>query len=222
MRSILQEEVTIHSNITIWYTNLFLCNKLWKFRQQRQQWIKNGRKLILAWNPTKVKSKKEVIDEARTKGERVHFAWLMSTCHLTKAELETKHQKYKGRVALRSDILKRRFRVLCSTYLTKVISITNDCSKSHGYHFQTAGYPFVNKSKMEGASTWLSVPKSQFPDIWIRLPKHTWAKSWSSMEDPVVPLERNLCGHPLARLYCVAEKVLWFNSQGPKNWIRIM
>ena len=30
--------------------------------------------------------------------------------------------------------------------------------------------------------------------------KHKWPKSWSSMEDPVVPLERNLYGHPLAGL----------------------
>ena len=29
---------------------------------------------------------------------------------------------------------------------------------------------------------------------------YQWPKSWSSMEDPVVPLERNLYGHPLARL----------------------
>ena len=36
--------------------------------------------------------------------------------------------------------------------------------------------------------------------IWIRLPRHKWPKSWSSMEDPVVPLERNLYGHPLAGL----------------------
>ena len=41
-------------------------------------------------------------------------------------------------------------------------------------------------------------PKSECPDIWIRLPRHKWPKSWSSMEDPVVPLERNLYGHPLA------------------------
>ena len=32
---------------------------------------------ISAWNLTKVKSKKEVIDEARTKGAKVHFASLM-------------------------------------------------------------------------------------------------------------------------------------------------
>ena len=32
---------------------------------------------ISAWNLTKVRSKKEVIDEARTKGIKVHFASLM-------------------------------------------------------------------------------------------------------------------------------------------------
>ena len=37
-------------------------------------------------------------------------------------------------------------------------------------------------------------------DIWIRLPRHEWPKSWSSMEDPVVLLERNLYGHVLAGL----------------------
>ena len=47
-----------------------------------------------------------MIDEARTKGAKVHFASLMDTCHLKNAELETKHQKYKGRVVLRGDIVK--------------------------------------------------------------------------------------------------------------------
>ena len=48
---------------------------------------------ISAWNLTKVRSKKEVIDEARTKGAKVHFASLMDICHLKNAELEAKHQK---------------------------------------------------------------------------------------------------------------------------------
>ena len=61
---------------------------------------------IPAWNLTKVRSKKEVIDEARTKGVKVHFASLMDVCHLKNVELETKHQKYKGRVVLRGDIVK--------------------------------------------------------------------------------------------------------------------
>ena len=43
---------------------------------------------ISAWNLTKVRSKKEVIDEARTTGAKVHFASLMDICHLKSAELE--------------------------------------------------------------------------------------------------------------------------------------
>ena len=54
--------------------------------------------------------------------------------------------------------------------------------------------------KMEEAPTLLKIPDSECPDIWKRLPKHKWPKSWSSMEDPVVSLERNLYGHPLAGL----------------------
>ena len=49
-----------------------------------------------AWNLTKVRSKKEVID-ARTSDAKVHFASLMDICHLKNTELEAKHQKYKGR-----------------------------------------------------------------------------------------------------------------------------
>ena len=54
--------------------------------------------------------------------------------------------------------------------------------------------------KMEDAPSSLRIPKSECPGIWIPLSKHKWPKSWSSMEDPVVPLERNLHGYPLAGL----------------------
>ena len=61
---------------------------------------------ISAWNLTKVKSKKRVIDEARASGTTVHFASLMDICNLKNAELEAKQKKYKGRVVLRGDIVK--------------------------------------------------------------------------------------------------------------------
>ena len=61
---------------------------------------------ILAWDVTKVRNKSEVIDEARTKGIKVHFVSLMDICHLKNAELETQHQNYIGRVVLRGDIVK--------------------------------------------------------------------------------------------------------------------
>ena len=63
-------------------------------------------KKIPAWDKTKVRNISEVIDEARTKGAKVHFASLMDICHLKNAELEAKHQKYKGRIVLRGDIVK--------------------------------------------------------------------------------------------------------------------
>ena len=53
---------------------------------------------------------------------------------------------------------------------------------------------------MEDAPKLLRILKSECPDFRIRLPRHTWPKSWSSMEDPVVHLERNVYGHPLAGL----------------------
>ena len=53
---------------------------------------------------------------------------------------------------------------------------------------------------MEDTHKLLKIPKSESPDIWIRLPRHKLPKSSSSMEEPVVPLERNLYGHPLAEL----------------------
>ena len=52
-----------------------------------------------AWNLTKVKSKKRVIDEARTSGVKVRFR--LTDGHLSCEECrETKHQQYKGRVVL--------------------------------------------------------------------------------------------------------------------------
>ena len=73
------------------------------------------------------------------------------------AELEAKHQKYKGRVVLRGDIVK-------------------DDSGSYAV-FTEQAYAQV---KWKMLTNYLKFP---------------WPKSWSSMEDPVVPLERNLYGH---------------------------
>ena len=56
-----------------------------------------------------------------------------------------------------------------------------------------SGYP---QEKLEHAPRLLRSPKSECPDIWIRLPRHKWLKSWANIEDPVVPLERDLYGHP--------------------------
>ena len=173
---------------------------------------------ISAWNLTKVKSKKTVIDEARTAGATVHFASLMDICHLKNAELEAKHQKYKGRVVLRGDIVKDNSGAYAvfteqgsSASQMTAAKIMDIISRLPGCDGQAAdAVSAYTQVEMEDAHKLLKIPKSECPYIWIRLPRHKWPKSWSSMEDPVVPLERNLYGHPLAGLFWERqfEKVL--------------
>ena len=149
-----------------------------------------------------------MIDEARTTGAKVHFASPMDICHLKNAELEAKHQKYKGRVVFRGDVVKddsganavftEQGSQASQMTAAKIMDII---SRLPGCAGQAAdAVSAFTQVKMEDAPKFLKIPKSECPDIWIRLPRHKWPKSWSSVEDPVVPLERNLYGHPLTGL----------------------
>ena len=132
----------------------------------------------------------------------------MDICHLKNAELEAKHQKYKGRVVLRGDIVQDNsgsYAVFTeqgsSAFQMTAAKIMDIIARLPGCDGQAAdAVSAKTQVKMEDAHKLLKIPKSECPDIWIRLPRHKWPKSWSSMEDPVVPLERDLYGHPLAGL----------------------
>ena len=132
----------------------------------------------------------------------------MNICHLKNAELETKHQKYKGRVVLCGDVVKDdsgSYAVfteqgssasrMTAAKIMEIISILPGCDGQAAD--AVSAYTHV---KMEDSHKLFKIPILECPDIWIRLPRHKWPKSWSNMEDPVVPLERNLYGHPLAGL----------------------
>ena len=149
-----------------------------------------------------------MIDEAWTKGAKVHFVSLVDICHLKNAELETKHQKNKGRVVLRGDIVNDDSGS-CAEFTEQGSSasqvtaakVTDIISRRPGCAGQAAdAVSACTQVKIEDAPKLLKIHKSECPDISIRLPRHRWPKSWSSMEDPVVPFERNLYGHPLAGL----------------------
>ena len=154
---------------------------------------------------------------------------LVDICHLKNAELEAKHQKYKRRVVLQGDIVKDNSGS-CAV-LTEQGSSASQVTPSKfmdvisrlpGWAGQAAdAVSAYTQVKMEDALTLKKNPKSECPDIWIRLPRHKWPKSWSSMEDPVVPLERNLYGHPLAGLLWerLFEKILLkYGWEKVSNW----
>ena len=158
---------------------------------------------------TRLKSEeKQVIDETRTSGATVHFASLMNTSHLKNAELEARHPKFEGRVVLRGDIVKDdsgSYAVFTeqgsSASQMTAAKIMDTISRLPGCDGQAAdAVSAKTEVKMENAHKLLKISNSVRRDIWIRLPRHKWPKSWSSMEDPVVPLDRNLYDHPLAGL----------------------
>ena len=154
---------------------------------------------IPAWQLTKVRNKKEVIAEARNEGGKVHFASLMNLCHHKNSELEPKFQKYKGRVVLRGDSVKDEsgaYAVIAeqgssASQMTaaKIMDIISRQPRCAGQAADAVST--YTQVKMEDAPTLLKNPKSEC---------HKWPKSWSSMEDPVIRLERNLYGHPHAGL----------------------
>ena len=115
------------------------------------------------------------------------FASLMDICHLKNAELEAKHQKYKGRVVLRGYIVKDDSGALAvfteqgssASQVTpaKIMGIISRLPACDGQAADAVSA--YTQVKMEDAYKMLKIPKSECPDIWIRLPRYKWSKSWS-------------------------------------------
>ena len=75
--------------------------------------------------------------------------------------------------------------------------------------------------KLEDAPRLLRIPKLECPDMGIRHQRQKWPTSWSDIEDPVFPLERNLYGHPLAGLLWerqFEEVLLELGCEKVPNW----
>ena len=53
-------------------------------------------------------------------------------------------------------------------------------------------YRLYTQVKIAYALKLLGLPESECPTIWIRLPNKRRPKSWDSVQDPVVLLERTL------------------------------
>ena len=99
-------------------------------------------------------------------------------------------KKTKGRVVLRGDIVKDDsgshavFTAQGSSASQMTAAEVMDIiSRLPGCAGQTAdAVSAYSQVKMEDVHKLLKIPKSECPDNWIRLPRHKWPKSWSSME----------------------------------------
>ena len=109
MRTILQEKVTIHCNITTWFTNLYYASS------NEDSGCKNcsGQGMekletIPAWHLGKVKSEKEVIlgSTKRAKNNPLCYVDGQMSSQECGVRTKIKKKKIKSRVVLRGDIVK--------------------------------------------------------------------------------------------------------------------
>ena len=160
---------------------------------------------ILVWNLTKVRNKKEVIDEARNNGKSVHVSLLTDLCHLKNSEMEPRYQKYKGAVVLRSDdsgayaVFTEQGSSASQMTTAKVMDIIFPDFQDVQVK-QPMQYPFIRRSKWKVYPNYWNFQSQNAQIFGFVYHDTNGPKSWSSKEDPVVPLERNLYGHPLAGL----------------------
>ena len=137
--------------------------------------------------------------------------------------------KYKGRAVLRGDVVKDDFGAYAvfseqgssASHMTaaKVMDVMARQLDCDGQAADVVS-AYI-QAKTEDAPKLLRIPKSECPDIWTRLPRHKWPKSWSTIEDSVVLLERHLYGHSLAGLFWVRqfeEVLLELGWRKVPNW----
>ena len=107
-------------------------------------------------------------------------------------------KKYEGRVVLRGDTAKDdsgsfavcRVQSSSASQLTAAQVVDVIARLPHCEGQAADAVSACTQVKMDDAPNCSKFEKSQCPDVWIRLPRHKWPKSWSSIEDPVVSLER--------------------------------
>ena len=156
----------------------------------------------------KARSKSEINRQAKKDGKTVHFAIMMDLCHLKNAELAKHLRKYKGRVVLQEDTVKDEeghravfteqgasaSQLAAAKFLDPISQrpgMVGEASDAVSAHTQV---------KMTEAPRLLRIPQEACPDIWNTISPRQRPKGWDKIEDPVVPLERHVNGHPLASL----------------------
>ena len=178
------------------------CRKRWEFitasqfghkfipvPQANKEWEKLEK--IMAWNQTKVKSKKMVIDKART----ADSSFRIINGHLSseKCWIGGKTPKIQRSSCNSEVILWKTTLDLMQYSLSKDLQpsqmtaakIMDIISRLPGCDGQAADAVSAHTQvKMEDAHKLLKISKSECPDIWIRLRGDKWPESWSNMEDP--------------------------------------
>ena len=139
MRTILQEEGTIHYNITIWYTN-FPMPQAMKIPAAKaavdKEWEKIGEDSGVG--PDESQKQKRGDRWSKDEGRKSSFCLIGGHKSFEECRIGGKAPKIQRSSCIPRRHCERWFWILCSFCSTMIISISNDGSKSHGYHLQIA------------------------------------------------------------------------------------
>ena len=188
MKTILEQKETIQYSITSWYSKIIPVPQAMKIPAAKEAvdnlWAKLEKHP--AWNLPKVISKKEVIDEARTKGAIVHFASLMDICHLKM--LNWRQSTKNTKVELCSKVVLWKM-ILGERRIGDYWNIDGSIDLSDSW---TGFTQFTLSEKPPEGHMWSGVrltkrqatsrPDHLWPELWIKLgrivelkEKHKWA-----------------------------------------------
>ena len=187
--------------MTILRTSSFQCPKRRKFQEAKAGEDKEWEKLDKSgrhgkWPKENSKRKGRLFLKHKKCKETSIFATVDGPSVISRVRSWNRtYEKYKGRVVLRGDIVEDdsgSYAVFTeqgsSASQMTAAKVMDVVARLQGCAGQSSGRSIS------------SHPKSECPDVWMRLPRHKWPKSWSIIDDLVVLLERNLYGHPLAVL----------------------
>ena len=132
MKTTLQEQGSIHWTITILRTNFPVPQaKIPEAKAAVDKECENLEK-IPAWQMTKVRNKKEVIDEARKQSKTVHVCVINGSLSSQEYRIGGKASKIQRSSRAPRWVSERWFRLIRSIYRAKFICVTNDSCKSNG------------------------------------------------------------------------------------------
>ena len=146
----------------------------------------------------------------------------MDKCHLKNAESEPEFQKYNGRAVLLGVIVTDDsgadavFTEQGSSASQMTVKVNGCDCRTCRLRWASSGRTISLHPGQNGRCTLLKIPKSERPDIRIRLPRHKWPKSWTNIEDPVVPLERISDTHSLVSCGKDSSRKFCWNLDGKK------
>jgi hypothetical protein len=148
------------------------------------------------WDESKVRSKKEVQEEARRTGVYTHFGKIFEICVEKNYQLDESDpsRKYKGRVVYSGDKVKEEYNMAEILQDMASCPATMEAAKALDCYALFPG----NKGQMADAESAYTQALFKGAPTWVSIPKHQWPAAWRDLpyDDPVCPLVLALYGHP--------------------------